>query len=676
MSARKAVLTVALLGVLALPQIAVSQESADSPVPATARYAVLLMGNLAGTQTTQKQATGEVRVLFEYTDRGRGPKVETLVTVDGHGLPTRLENRGNDYLKAPVEETLTLEGGKATWKNQGESGSRELTAPAFYVGMNDPPEMLAVLARALLSSSEKRLALLPEGEASVEKVGELKVSKGDRMLTVDQYSITGLGFTPTSVWLDRELELFAIDTGWLGVIREGWESTLESISAAQKKRESRLYADWARRYAHLPAVPVAFTGARVFNSKKAKAMDGMTVIVEGGRISAVGRDGDVEIPADAQVIDAAGKTLLPGLWDMHTHVSEVDGLLNIAAGVTSVRDLANDIDVVLEIRRQWDAGEAIGPRLLVTGFMDGPGPYAGPTKVLVSTIEDGQAAIDRYHQLGYPQIKIYSSVKPELIPGLVDYAHEKGMRVSGHIPAFMTARMAVEQGYDEIQHINMLFLNFWPEDVPDTRTPARFTEVAQRGAALDFDSPEVQAFFRLLAEKGVVVDPTVAIFEGMFTGRPGEMDAGAKKIAHRLPPQVRRGFLTGGLPVPEGMDQLYRNSYRSMLEMVRRVYEAGIPIVAGTDALAGFTLHRELELYVEAGIPAAEVLRIATLQAATIANRADQLGSIEPGKLADLILVDGDPTTEISDIRNVALTVKGGVLYKPEELYPLVGVEP
>jgi imidazolonepropionase-like amidohydrolase len=538
--------------------------------------------------------------------------------------------------------------------------------------MNDPPEMLAVLARALLEAPGKRLALLPEGEASVEQVGELEVSKGERKLTVDQYSITGLGFTPTSVWLDRELELFAIDTGWLGVIREGWEPALESISAAQKKWESRHYADWARRYAHRPTGPLAFTGGRLFDSRNAKTVAGMTVVVEGGRVAAVGRDGEVDLPAEARVIDAAGKSILPGLWDMHTHVSDVDGLLNIAAGVTSVRDLANDIDTVLEIRRQWDAGEAIGPRLLVTGFMDGPGPYAGPTKVLVSTVEEGRAAIDRYHELGYPQIKIYSSVKPELIPALVEHAHEKGMKVSGHIPAFMTARMAVEQGYDEVQHINMLFLNFWPDDVPDTRTPARFTEVAQRGAALDLDSEEVQAFFRLLEEKGVVVDPTVAIFEGMFTGRPGEMDPGAKKIAHRLPPQVRRSFLTGGLPVPEGMDQLYRNSYRAMLEMVRRVFEAGIPIVAGTDALAGFALHRELELYVEAGIPAAEVLRIATLRAATIANRADQLGSIEPGKLADLILVDGDPTADISDIRKVVLTVKDGVLYKPEELYPLV----
>ncbi|MGB5881451.1 MAG: hypothetical protein WBH85_15600, partial [Thermoanaerobaculia bacterium] len=433
--------------VLSITLVSTALAGEVGEAPTRARYTVLLMGNPAGSLMTQKGPGPEVRCFFEYTDRGRGPNVETVFILDESGLPLALEIRGNDYFKAPVEETFGIVDGQASWRNQGEEGSRRLETPSFYVGMNDPPAMLAVLARALVEAPEKRLALLPEGEATVEKFGELEVSNGDRKLTVDQYSITGLGFTPTSVWLDRELELFAIDTGWLGIIREGWEPSLESISAAQKKSESRLYADWSRRYAHRPAVPLVVTGGRVFDSKKAKAIAGMTVVVEGDRITAVARDGDVELPADAQVIDAKGKTLLPGLWDMHTHVSEVDGLLNIAAGVTSVRDLANDVDIVLEIRRQWDAGEAIGPRLLVTGFMDGPGPYAGPTKVLVSTVEEGRAAIDRYHQLGYPQIKIYSSVKPELIPALVAHAHEKGMRVSGHIPAFMTARMAVEQGY-------------------------------------------------------------------------------------------------------------------------------------------------------------------------------------------------------------------------------------
>jgi imidazolonepropionase-like amidohydrolase len=221
----------------------------------------------------------------------------------------------------------------------------------------------------------------------------------------------------------------------------------------------------------------------------------------------------------------------------------------------------------------------------------------------------------------------------------------------------------------------MLFLNFLGDSL-DTRTPLRFTAVAQHGADLDFDSDSVQAFIRLLKDRGVVVDPTVAIFESMFTARPGMMGEGSARIADRLPPQVRRGYLSGGLPVPEGMDERYRASFRSMLTFVRTLHEAGVPIVAGTDALAGFTLHRELELYVEAGIPASEVLQLATWHAARITGRADELGSIAPGKLADLILVDGDPASDIGDIRRVELVLKGGVIYDPATIYRELGVRP
>lgn len=146
----------------------------------------------------------------------------------------------------------------------------------------------------------------------------------------------------------------------------------------------------------------------------------------------------------------------------------------------------------------------------------------------------------------------------------------------------------------------------------------------------------------------------------MFTARRGTMAAGYAAVADRLPPQIRRGYLTGGLPVPEGKDQTYRDSFANMLRLVRALYDAGVPIVAGTDAMAGFALHRELELYVQAGIPAPEVLRIATLGAASVMHRDDRLGSIAPGKLADLVIVDGDPTVRISDIRNVVTVVKDG----------------
>jgi imidazolonepropionase-like amidohydrolase len=210
----------------------------------------------------------------------------------------------------------------------------------------------------------------------------------------------------------------------------------------------------------------------------------------------------------------------------------------------------------------------------------------------------------------------------------------------------------------------------------DTRTPARFIEVAKHAAELDLRSDRVRSFFALLKEKGTVSDPTVNAFEGMFTGRPGQVDPGYAEVADRLPPQVRRRLLGGGLPVPEGMDQRYRDSFRALLAMVKALHDTGIPIVAGTDSIAGFGLHRELELYAMAGIPPLDVLRAATIVPARVMKRDKDLGTIEPGKLADLILVDGRPDQSIGDIRRVVLTVKGGVVVDPAELDRELGVKP
>src|SRR5262249_2133778 len=145
-----------------------------------------------------------------------------------------------------------------------------------------------------------------------------------------------------------------------------------------------------------------------------------------------------------------------------------DGILHLAAGVTSVRDMANDIEKLNDYRRRWDAWQALGPRVLMAGFIDGPGPYAGPGKGLGSSEAEALAAVDRHHQLGYTQIKLYSSLDPKLVPPIVARAHQLGLRVSGHIPNGLTAEQAVRAGFNEIQHANFLFLNFMPGI--DTRT--------------------------------------------------------------------------------------------------------------------------------------------------------------------------------------------------------------
>jgi imidazolonepropionase-like amidohydrolase len=162
----------------------------------------------------------------------------------------------------------------------------------------------------------------------------------------------------------------------------------------------------------------------------------------------------------------------------------------------------------------------------------------------------------------------------------------------------------------------------------------------------------------------------------MFTARNGQPSPSYAMIIDRLPVQVRRGFYTGGLPVPEGMDAKYKASFRRILDLVGELHKAGVRIVAGTDTFPGFGLHRELELYTQAGIPAAEVLRIATLRPAQILGREKDLGTIEPGKLADFIVIDGDPTKNISDIRKVWVVVKDGKIYRPAEIFAEIGVRP
>ena len=210
----------------------------------------------------------------------------------------------------------------------------------------------------------------------------------------------------------------------------------------------------------------------------------------------------------------------------------------------------------------------------------------------------------------------------------------------------------------------------------DTRTPERFTAVGANAAKLDLQSREVNDFVELLHKHHTTVDVTLSAFEGMFTARPGRVSPEFAPVLNRLPAQVQRGAYTGGLPVTEKTDQLYKDSYDAMLRMTRRMYDAGIPIIAGTDATAGIMLHRELELEVRAGIPALKALQIATFNAARLLKKQDELGSIAPGKQADFLLVEGNPAERISDIRRCRLVMKNGVLYESAAVYGAVGIKP
>lgn len=656
------------------PQLLVAQPAISD----TVRSTFLMAGRSAGIHKAWIAPDGSRNFYFEFNDRGRGPALTQRVTLRSDGYPGTIDITGHDYFKSPVEEHFALAPlngrWRAAWKNPAESASATLDAPRYYSAMYDVASN--VLEPLLLSTPDKRLSILPQGEVRAERIRDLTITAGSRSKTVTLYATHGLGFTPSLWWADERGEFFAAGSSWSMSIREGWESAQPELLKGQQAYDSSRAVATARSLSRRPSTPVVFRNASVFDAETGRVRPRTTVVVSGNRITAVGEDSRMAVPAGAEVIDVAGKTLMPGMWDMHVHMTDDDGLMHLAAGVTTVRDLANDTDESLARKRRITEGSLIGPRMILGGFMDAPGPFAGPTKVLVSTADSARLWVNRYADLGYEQIKIYSSIDPALVPAIVDAAHARGLRVSGHVPQGMTAEEFVRAGVDELQHTNFLFLNFWRDSVKDTRTPERFTAPAERAAVLDLKSERVSKFIALLKERGTIIDPTVAVFESMLTGRQGSVDPAYATVADRMPPTVRRGFLTGGLPVPEGRDARYRDSFAAFKRMVKAMYDAGVPIVAGTDAMPGFAYHRELELYAEAGIPAPEVLRIATINAARLMKREKELGSITPGKLADLIVIDGNPTVRLTDIRRVTLVMKDGVLYDPAAMYRTIGVVP
>ncbi len=659
----------ALIGVTALVMVA--------PVAAarTLRYVVLANGQSTGSEVDSVDENGSLDSDFEFNDRGRGPKIHAHYEYSSDGLPLRLSIKGVNYLKATVNERLVSGATGLEWSGAGERGSS--TAPGFYLsneGVGGPE--LAALVRALQLRKDQALLLLPTGRAVLDTAGDVDVESHGQKLHVRQFLISGLDLTPTPVWVDDDGAFFAFPGRWSATIREGWESVNETLHALQLKAEDERYARLARSLARKPVHPVAIEHVRLFDSEHAVAVADQTVVIEAGRIVAVGGSGMVRVPKGAERVEGRGRTLLPGLFDMHVHATPVDGILHVASGITSVRDLGNDIDGLQHLQDRWDRGVAIGPRVWKAGLTDGGGQYKAPTGIYVETVEQAEAAVVRYASAGYVQIKLYSSLKPELVPAIVAAAHRHGMRVGGHVPEGLLAADFVRLGADELQHMNFVLLNFLKGRVGDTRTPERFTAVGESAGSIVLSSTPVRDFVAQLATRPTPVDVTLGAFEGMFTARPGVVSPDFAPIIERLPAQLRRQSYLGGLPVTPDNDQRYREAFATMLRMTRQLFDAGVPVLVGTDGIAGLMLHRELELQVQAGIPAASVLQDATLLAARILKQEAEVGSVAVGKRADLLLVEGNPLEHISDIRRGRLVFKSGVVYDPARLYAAVGISP
>jgi hypothetical protein len=642
-------------------------------------YTVLCMKAVCG-HLKMTPSPGQLDVDYRYRNNGRGPELKETIRWAPDGAWTGYRGEGVATYGARIDEQFERGADdRAVWRSPVDAGELPGAArDAVYLPVDASPAWLARLAKSLLALRGQRAPGLPVGHATIERVQTLSVAGQD----VGLYAIHGLELGPSYVWLrESDQALFArLYPGWWATVQQGAEAEVERLADAQKAAELARLQRIARE---LPQVLPGLTlieGVRWFDAPAAVLRGPSDVYLREGRIAFIAKPGRLKGVTPAQRISGAGRTLLPGFVDMHAHTDESDVLLNLAAGVTAVRDVGNSQADLSVLRGRIERGELLGPHVAANGFIEGQSPFASQGDFVAATLDEALAAIDWYAAHGYRQLKLYNSIRPDWVKPMTAHARGLGLRTGGHVPAFMTAQQAVEAGFDELHHINQLTLNFLVSKTDDTRTLLRFNLVGDKAADLKLNDRRTRDFIALLKKKGTVVDATMTAFEAQFTQRQGQPNPSYTMVAAHLPAVVQRSFLSAEVDMDDVKARRWRASWQVMTELLRRMHAAGIPLVAGTDATAGFALQREIELYVQAGIPAAQALKIATWNGAKYSDRLADIGSIERGKRADLLLVEGDPVADIRAIRRVALVLQGlngqTRALSPSALYQSMGILP
>jgi hypothetical protein len=628
-----------------------------------------VVGTLEATQDGQR-----VQVAYAVDNNGRGPKVKETIVLNEQGFPLSWEINGSSLFGAAVAENYQWQAGTASWRSQADSGSVAATEPGMYIGGDSSPWALSMYVRALLNDADQQLDVLPSGQMKLQTLETLTI--GEPAIPVTIHELSGIDLEPQLLALDAEKKLFAAFSGRSGLIRVGFEKALPQLQQWAQGHELRRLQQIQSQLAHDYAAPIRYRDVRVFDSVQRELGEPVSVLVKDGRIVAIEAADAAGDPQQEFIVDGEGGTLVPGLFDMHSHASMDSGLFYLAVGVTSTRDMGNDNELLAEIRRATEAGELAGPRIIADGLIEARSPYSARIGVVADDLEEALEAVRWYAANGYFEIKTYNSMNPDWVVPLVHEARKLGLGVTGHVPAFMSPDAVIEAGYDSIAHINQLMLGWLLEPEEDTRTPLRLTGM-KRAANLDLNNPRVQKTVQLMQQHGTSLDTTSVILERLMLSRAGATPPGDVAYLSHMPIGYQRYRKRTFVPLPEPADDAeYQAAFNTLLQTMKLLYDNNIRLLPGTDDGTGFTVQRELELYVKAGIPAADTLAMATLGAADYLEVTDEVGSIEAGKYADFLLVDGNPVEDISAIRNVRLVSRGGVIYFPAEIYSALGIEP
>lgn len=647
---------------------------ASLPALADEIYTVVTGGNRVGH--IKVGVDGDTRTIdYDVKNNGRGPTIAETLRLGADDLPVAWTITGATTFGSKVDETFERRGDRARWKDSTGEGKARVKGPHVYVGQSASPWALGLYARALRADEDRRLPALPGGELMLSEGESLEVGTGDARITVRVNVLSGLNFDPSYLLLDPSGALFAVLSPRLTVVRAGYEAEDERLRELAARLSRERHEELQRKTAKRFEAPVRITNVRVFDPASMALTGPHSVVFRGNRIAGVQPVDAPASPGEVS-IDGEGGTLVPGLYEMHAHTGQSGTLLNVAAGVTSSRDMGNDNAVLDALIEAIEAGKVAGPRIARSGFIEGRSPFNSNNGILVGTEDEALDAVRWYAARGFHQVKLYNSMNPKWSAAAVAEAHRLGLRATGHVPAFTTADAMIEAGYDELTHINQIMLGWVLGPEEDTRTLLRLTAL-RRLATLDLQSPQVRKTMDRIVERKVAVEPTIAIHENLLLNQPGEIPRGVADIFPNMPPEWQRGVRQAWTDMSAPGDrEAYAGAWQKLLATVREMRERGVFLIPGTDLGGGLSFHRELMLFEAIDFTPAETLRRATLDMAAYLGQEQELGSIARGKLADFFLVPGDPTKDLGELRRIRMVVKDGTVYFPAEVYPHFGIKP
>ncbi len=623
--------------------------------PAGARhYTISSIAGKHGDIWSWTLPDGRVAYRMSMTLRGWVTNDDELLTIGADGRPTKIAVRGYTDQGDATEDFSVDSNGVAHWKTVIDEGSAPFGTKR-YSSYGGPWLAGEKDVEALVAAGDKGIDLLPSGHASISIGKPLQIEGPNGPRTVKLAFVRGYSFAPSPVWLDADNHYFG-NAGIISVLPEGFEKDGPKLKEIQDQATAVMVREVAHRFlSRANRTPTLIDHALMFDSVAGRYLPNRAVLIANGKVAAVGPGGSIKAPAGATVIDGRGKTLLPGLWDSHQHVGDDWNLLqNVATGMTNYRSPGTTIDDALSIYKRRAAGDLLAPDGKISVIIDRKDPLAAQGALTVSSVAEAIAAVDKIKAAGLWGAKFYTSMRPEWIAPAAAEAHRLGLHVHGHVPAGMRPLDAVRAGYDEVTHINFIMMQAMPQDVVDkSNTAARLEGPAKYGKDVDLDSAAMKAFYAELSKRHTIIDPTLTVWEPLMTSDGSKISPEYAPFEDIAPPAVARGWKIGGYPLFGGLTRDdFRKSFEKMVELVTRLHQAGVRIVAGTDGY-GLELVRELELYQEAGLTNPQALQTATIVPARMTGMAGRVGSIATGKTADIILVDGDVSKNLGNLRHV-----------------------